>query len=212
MKKLKKGTRKARKYCRPIKAIQIGSNQGHDDFATLVKENEPEHIDLLVLVEPQSTFNELLEKCYKGYSPKIENVAINLDEKISEETLFIHEYHWLASMKADHIAKHGFEAEGRIKVPAMTINRLFEKHDIRTLDILFIDAEGLDDQIIMSIDFDKYKIESIYFEHLHIDSDNLTKFLEKKNYVVESAGFKDDLTSVARKKSLLQIILSKLGF
>jgi hypothetical protein len=53
------------------------------------------------------------------------------------------------------------------------------------LDILFIDAEGYDDEIIRSIDFNIYKINKIYFENLHLKTD-VNDYLKSKGYAVKT--------------------------
>ena len=64
------------------------------------------------------------------------------------------------------------------------MNNLLDKYNITELDILFIDTEGFDDKIIMSIDYEKFNIKSIFYENLHIENNPLIEFLNKKNYIV----------------------------
>ena len=67
----------------------------------------------------------------------------------------------------------------------MTVNQLFDKHQMKKIDYLFIDSEGLDEVIIKSIDFDKYEIDQIYFEGLHINVHSTVEFLFNKGYGTE---------------------------
>ena len=76
----------------------------------------------------------------------------------------------------------------------MNINNLFEKHQLDTIDYLFIDVEGLDLTVLKSINFSKYNIRNIQIEHVHIDSSELNSFMSihgfrKKAVAIDSSGF-----------------------
>lgn len=152
-----------------MRIVQIGTCEGNDDLSTLIDQNEP---DLLVLVEPLHIHNEKILKCYGWINNLIlENIAITDEEKDTLD-FFYHEndgpaYH-VASTNINHILKHGYNIDGiqKITVNCMTINQLFDKHNLININILFIDAEGIDDKIIKSIDFNRYSIDSIYFEKI----------------------------------------------
>jgi FkbM family methyltransferase len=83
-------------------------------------------------------------------------------------------------------------------VNVMTISEVMDFFELTHLDILFIDAEGCDAEIIASINFDKYDIDSIYFEHLTIDNQSNEKFLNSKGYVISKTD--DYNTWVATKQ------------
>jgi len=62
----------------------------------------------------------------------------------------------------------GYESRGECEhrtVPCMTIMGLIEKHYIRSVDVLCIDAEGYDGKIIKSIDFAKCRPKVIIYEY-----------------------------------------------
>lgn len=52
-------------------------------------------------------------------------------------------------------------------INCMSLNKFIETNNIDPLDILYIDTEGLDCNIVLSIDLDKYNIKKIQFEHMH---------------------------------------------
>ena len=181
--------------------IQLGTNIANDDFANIVKSLDKSKINNLILVEPLDVCNYNISRCYKDYNFIIENVAINTDPFIKKETFYVSKLNFLSSLKQGHIEKHNTrEIPKQIQIDAITINELFEKHRIHYVDILFVDCEGIDDKIIKSIDFDKYDIDKIYYEHIHIDNDDLISFLNKRGYEVSKCDFSDGLTSVAIKK------------
>lgn len=183
--------------------IQIGANTGNDDLTNIINKRQP---DYFVIVEPMSIHNEKIEACYDWVKNKvIENVAISTDSKDSV-VFYYHQNdgpeYQVASLDKSHITKHGYSAEGivEIKVPCLTVNDIIQKHNLKTVDILYIDAEGLDDSIIYSIDFDKCEINRIYYENLHIKTD-VKGFLENKGYkIIDNVDLRG-WTNLAQKKA-----------
>lgn len=180
-------------------AVQIGSNKGFDDFTEIIKDK---NIEKLILVEPFEEHNESLLECYKHISDlHIENIIVNDDSNLESEVIYYHEEDAthsnkfeLASLNMFHSLKiRSFYDKEGIKdrrLPSMTLNQLMNKYNITHIDILFVDTEGFDDKIIKSIDFDQLKIKEIYYENLHIDSENLRTFLKEKNYeVTKEVGY-----------------------
>jgi FkbM family methyltransferase len=182
--------------------VQIGTNTANDDFFfNVVSKIEKEKINNLILVEPLSSLNDSIASAYINYNYVLENCVINTDSLIKEEVFYISRYHWLSSLKKEHIDKHKTnEIPVEIRVKAMTVNELFDKHNLLDIDVLFIDCEGTDDLVIKSLDFVKYNVKKIYYEHVHIDNEPLVLFLQEKGYEVSKCNFSDGLTSMAIKK------------
>jgi len=167
--------------------IQIGANRGSDDLTQLIFENK-NRLGKIILVEPMSHHHELLRECYNDIPIIIEGIAITDDPKLGKMPLYYSlqnaPHFEVASFSKEHVLKCGFGADIMEKeVICMTINQLMEKHKLDYLDILFIDAEGLDDRIIKSINFKKYKIKTIIYENLHtLSNERLIHFLSRKGY------------------------------
>ena len=177
-------------------AVQIGANRGNDEFTSLIKS---EHVDTLILVEPLSVHNSSLINCYSNIDNKfIENVIIT-DKENSEEVIYFHkldglEYgnnYELASLNKQHSLniRNSYEEKELIalKLPNLTINNLLDKYNLQNIDLLFIDTEGYDSKIIMSIDFTKFNIREIYYENLHVNAYELRTFLKEKNYAIHES-------------------------
>lgn len=185
--------------------VQIGANRGNDDLSKIINGINP---NLLILVEPFNVHNEKLLEFYSNIKNlHIENVAI--DEISNEEILFY--YHLddgpgyeVASLDPKHIyERHTHLDRNRIssiKVKTLNINDLFKKYELDKIDILFIDAEGHDDTIIKSIDFENCLIDKIYFENLHIKDFSIYDFLEGKNYNLIKKTGTNNWCSLAEKK------------
>jgi hypothetical protein len=66
---------------------------------------------------------------------------------------------------------------------------------------LFIDAEGIDGEIIKSIDFEKFNIKKIFYENLHINNMQIKKFLEEKNFSIKENVLTNGWTNEAIKNN-----------
>jgi FkbM family methyltransferase len=175
--------------------VQIGVNRGNDDLTEIIKDK---NIKKLILVEPLNIHNDHIQQCYSWVKKLyIENIAIGLTPQDDDMISFY--YHisdgpefQVASIDKNHVAKHyGWDYSGivEIKVKSMSLNNLFKKYKLSKIDVLFIDAEGIDDLIIKSIDFSNYDIKKIYFENLHITHKDIYEFLKEKNYkITQSVG------------------------
>jgi FkbM family methyltransferase len=176
-----------------MKIIQIGSNNGNDSVRQFITENQ-NNIDLVVLVEPIPFILDQLKESYKNFNNIfIENIAIS-DDEFEKFTLYYEEgsNYELSSFRKQHLidCNCSLEKIKSIDVDCLTINQLFEKHNIDTLDYLHIDTEGLDVHIISSIDFNKFKINNIIFEVIHADGTQklgtnyteTTEYLKKLGY------------------------------
>ena len=77
----------------------------------------------------------------------------------------------IGSFNREHLVKHNIPSD-KIEyrmVNCMKLSDLLDKYKIKELDYLFIDAEGSDADILLSLDFSRYKVKNIVFEYWHID-------------------------------------------
>jgi FkbM family methyltransferase len=153
----------------PISFVQIGASAGGDEVFDFFKNK---HVGFGLLVEPNPNLTDRLLKSYES----IDNVVLEECAIVPHEDIKNVRMHWtdkhigVGSVFKEHVHKHGY-TDDDIEIfdaPAMTINSLFEKYNISKLDHLFIDTEGLDADIILSLDLDKYDIKTISYEHFHI--------------------------------------------
>lgn len=184
-----------------MNVIQIGANKGcnsenngPDDFFSLIKDIP---ISKLILVEPLAFHIEDLKNKYSFIKNlDIENVAITSHQNKKEIDFFYHEndgpLYLVSSVDINHILKHGFNENGilKITVPCLMANELFEKYNLIDIDILCIDTEGMDGEILKSIDFDKFKIKEIYYEYTHQQFD-IAEFLQTFGYSLEHEIWRD---------------------
>jgi hypothetical protein len=178
--------------------VQIGTHKAYDDLYSIVSEINPSDIENLILIEPQEQYNPSISECYNRYNPSIENILIHYKDIDNEYFYYTNETE-VSSIKSSHLIEHYQSNYNIISKKCITINKLFEKYKMSKIDILFIDAEGIDDEIIYSIDFDKYDVSEIYYENLHINNASVENFLVKKNYSVTKNVLSNGWTNKAKK-------------
>lgn len=101
-----------------------------------------------------------------------------------------------SSSVVDHIKKYK-ESIKKINVSAKPLRKVFSEHCITKIKVLFIDVEGMELDVLESIDFDSVIIESICLENNSYDlygDDIIRKFLISKNYTfIGRIGHLDDI-------------------
>jgi len=163
--------------------VQIGAYDGKegDPIRDFVRQRHWPGL----LVEPQPDALDRLRRNYAGCPGlTFENAAIAGRGgilpfyKLKDEyaSLFHGDHGTLSSLDPEHILKHlskpldAGEALAVTEVSCLTFTSLLAKHGINRIGLLQIDAEGRDDEIIKSIDFNAVKPDIIRFEHAHIDA------------------------------------------
>lgn len=152
-----------------------------------------------ILLEPVRYVFEGLVRNYKDERNLIfENIAIS-DTTSVRNFYYLKEtsdplpswYDMLGSFLIDNVLKHKRSIpniEKYIvveKVRTITVEDLIKKHNVKKLDLLYIDAEGYDYEILKQLRFSNIKPRMILFEHKHLKEDDYRqsqKLLRKNNY------------------------------
>ena len=188
--------------------VQIGANRGNDHVTKLIEERKVE-FKKIVLVEPIAYVLEELRTCYKD----VKNVIIeNCIISTSQEKYLKIYYHRgsnyeVSTLNKTHLSEHGCP-DSYIEfseVENKTLTELLIKHDITHLDYLFIDTEGHDIDILMSLDLSAVIVENIHFEVSHSDGvfkqgprfEAICNYLKSKSYDYTVSGA--DLTAKRKK-------------
>tara|TARA_R100000808_G_C2150293_1_gene159016 strand:+ start:1918 stop:2721 length:804 start_codon:yes stop_codon:yes gene_type:complete len=165
-----------------LNIVQIGSSTGGDaasDFFACYEE----FIGLGILIDASPESVEATEEYYKNNFPTslhedrliYSNYAIVADPLISEIQLFrpegqpTSEYSSVFKSHVDaHRAGHHKDAVP-VLVPATTLKKVVDKYKLSRIDRLYLDAEGMDADILLSLDLSSMTIPYIVFEHGHTD-------------------------------------------
>jgi GR25 family glycosyltransferase involved in LPS biosynthesis len=163
-----------------MKIIQIGANKANDELSQYLKSNY-DSLEFGLFVEANSLHINDIKECYKKYNNLIvENVAIKTPLQNTDKlTIYYHTNehpdYGMASCDIEHIKKHMTWCPplqgGEIKsfdVKCITLEELFDKYSVEELDWLYLDIEGIDAEVLLTFNWQKYKIKRIEFEQLHL--------------------------------------------
>lgn len=138
-----------------------------------------------ICVEPQSgPFNRLWE--YLGSCQNIRLLNAAVDEKSGSREMYCIPSSieglpaWteqLASFQKEHLLKHEDQAPGLSqhiqtrKVATISFNDLLDRYSVEALDVLQIDAEGLDAQLLAWFPFKRTKPAVLHYEVAHMTAE-----------------------------------------
>jgi FkbM family methyltransferase len=162
-----------------VSFVQIGANDGLQEDPCHAWINHFQWHG--VLVEPQARLASMLREMYR------ENNRIRIEQSIISDKPGSNTLYYLrdsdatpawasgiASMDKQSILQHRHKIPGldsllaEEQLMAMTFDQLLEKYSISTVDFLQIDCEGLDYQIIKSIDLGRLRPAIIGYEHANL--------------------------------------------
>lgn len=177
-----------------LTVVQIGSNSGQDELSEYLHKHH-KSLKFGLFVDANPIHAEKLKSCYQSYQNiAIETIAIkNFDDPSDTVTMYCHDndqQQQVVSTNLDHVKKHEqYWGPGNIKVfisPAITLDKLLDKYNLKYIDWLLLDVEGMEDNLILNLDFTKYSIRKIEFEFVHMDQETLHLIITKLN----SLGYK----------------------
>lgn len=181
--------------------LQVGANDGmkDDQLSRYVREKRWRGI----LVEPQPDVFERLKANYSGHSQLIfENVAIGEGKKslklyrLAAPEEVIHRVDGVTTSDRNRLeaarTKFGWNYPiEELRVPMVTITDLLKRHRVKDMGLLVIDTEGMDYEVLCSLDFNVYRPCIIQFEHIHLSEERLTStlsLLRENGYLFGLAG------------------------
>ena len=168
--------------------VQIGTAYGKDFFYNYIKDLNPNETNI-VLVEPLQ--HEASIEFYKN-TPCMEHGKIDcmknaivpngFKDKTVEMYLFGGDLNLSSALNRMAIPSNNV-----VFIPALQIHELLDsaiKTNEQTdeIEFLCIDAEGLDVELLNSIDYEKYNIRNIFFEYWDFDDDANNVYKSKSKY------------------------------
>lgn len=173
--------------------VQIGTNTGKDHVRDFCKTIKPMFI---LLVEPFDIHYDSIKKNYMGIANVAYECTAIMSVPMDTTTLYFadkdgpsgHPLHTFEVTSAipDHLVKHGYSRSDlkSFSVKCKTMSQLFDTYSLKKIDYLFLDIEGIDFEIVTSIDFVSYDIRNIQIEFLHLDRDALVAFMTGHGYSI----------------------------
>ena len=189
--------------------IEAGANDGISQSNTALYEFEYGWKGLLVEPNPKKYFeckerriNSIVEN-YALVSNSYRGNFINGDFGHQDYTsslmsMVLDEGDWCDDVMRES-QKNRREHEMVIEVPAITLNKLLEKHNIKNIDFFSLDVEGYEISVLNGFDIERYLpsymlIETTTFEN-RISA--IFEYMDNKNYkVVERLSCNDFLFTI----------------
>ena len=207
--------------------VHLGAGAGDLDYRANFRCGVTEFIkknynlgDKIYCVEANSLNIKKLKKTYEKYqNVEIYNLAITNNKSNKIKFFYTDKdapHFQVASIKEDHVKnQYPNEIVKNFIVDAVTISDLFKLINQTNIDYLSIDLEGIDFEILMSIDFKKNQIKKISIEHLHLTKSQkkvMVNHLAEKGYSYCGFGYDHNNFDFlfVRKKIYWNIILSKI--
>ena len=175
--------------------IQIGAGVGDQDarvnfkdgFTKFVKNIKLDKNDKILLIEANPLNIKKLQECWKNYeNTKIFNLAL-VDKNFSEKDIKLYyteddrPYYQVTSLFYSHVKKH-YPTSKILELHTETKNiNSFLNTEVGNdiIKYLAIDAEGIDFDLMMDIDYQNFDIQNISFEVLHLNLKQKKKIKEK---------------------------------
>lgn len=158
--------------------IQLGCNNG-SDISDLISEFE-----FILLVDANPHCIELAKERYKEFS-NVSYEVLAMSGEFKSVMLYIphfevHKTSPHSSIYISHVLKHGHDENAikGISMQTVTLNHLMNKYRLTTLEMLLVDCEAEDVHIINAINFDKFNIKYIKYEHGHASLEEQKKTLD----------------------------------
>lgn len=190
--------------------VQIGAMDGvsNDPIHDLVKA----HGWRGILVEPMRDHFERLQQTYAGCPGLIfENAAIaeytgaGTMYRIPTETMVEHNLpRWTLEASSFFMDRTALASESikphvtQEPVRCIRLNDLLVHHDVKSIDVLQLDAEGSDFKILRQLNFERFRPAIINMEIVNLPNSELAKckqLLDKHRYLYSKTGY--DLLAVA---------------
>lgn len=209
--------------------VHFGAGAGDQDprsnfrcgFTEFVKKNY-KFGDKVYAVDANSKNIDKLKDCYSDFIDiNIINIGISAHQSGVLNFYFTEDdkphYH-VCSTNIKHVKKYYPNSKiEKFSIKTLTVNDFFEMYDLKKINYLSIDLEGIDYEVLMSINLQKYNIENISIEYLHLTKKQKRKLinhLTKNGYSYCGFGYDHQNFDFLfkKRKILCNIILSKILF
>lgn len=203
--------------------IQIGANDGitGDPLYSLINRYKWQGI----VIEPLPDIFRQLQQNY-SHIPDIicENAALSPEDnnltfyQVNDQTHTLpYWHHQLSSFKKPVIEKHSnrhvdlHQYIQPLNINRITWHELIRKYNINQTDLLCIDTEGFDYEILKMINFADTQVNTIIFEHRHLDQHEQSKAFQKlKTHGFVLYSFKLDTIAINTKSTFSATLIKHL--
>jgi FkbM family methyltransferase len=162
--------------------VQLGACYGDDHVSKFYNDDNQ-----IVLVEANEMHIRHLKDTYPAAN--VIHAAIVPDQSYGKTITMYYStddspHYEITSTDQDHLFKHGKSQESirSFQSPTMTLSALLDSIWDK-VDILFVDIEGLDEDVLKATPLAKYDIDKIQVEMLHLkDKASLLAYMDEQGY------------------------------
>ena len=136
--------------------------------------------------------NARYEKLWRAARPKDKFINTLVSADTQKDMPFYEHYAGFVSTAVREHASQFDEEDFNLKYKdSLNINEVLTKNNINRIDILFIDIEGMDYEVLSSLDFDQYQPNFICIEDHDFQKDlsfgdsEINAYLQKKGYLLD---------------------------
>lgn len=154
--------------------LQIGCNNCKDHVFDFVSKHI-DNINHLIPVDIYDVFIKYANNAYKNVKKLTTIVTAITNDPNQNDMILYHVNNSMfsahTSFNYDHMIKHKHSPENIVKKthPSRTVSSILEEYNIKNLDRLYIDTEGLDIDILYSIDYSKYDVRYIWIHEQAVE-------------------------------------------
>jgi len=150
--------------------VQIGCGTCEDDVFNFIKEHHNE-IEMFVVIDALIDCVEKAKKVYSFLGDKL--IALNCAVAPVDGLFYLwypcdEEQSGHASLNPEHVLRHKHPKIDKIAVPCVSLNGLLNSIKSK-VDRLYIDIEGFDVDVLLSLDLNRFKPDFIQYEFYHSD-------------------------------------------
>ena len=184
--------------------IEAGANDGLSQSNTALYEFEYGWKGLLVEPNPKKCFEckkRRIKSIVENYALVSDNYTDDYIEGNFDETGYSESLTSLVYDKGDwcdsHLQIHKEQIKNNlIKVPAITLNKLLEKHNVDRVDFISLDVEGYEISVLNGFDLDKYNPKYFLIETTNLENrkKSIIEYMEERDYtVIDQPSINDSL-------------------
>jgi FkbM family methyltransferase len=184
--------------------IEAGANDGLSQSNTALYEFEYGWKGLLVEPNPKKCFEckkRRINSIVENYALVSDNYTDDYIEGNFDETGYSESLTSLVYDKGDwcdsHLQIHKEQIKNNlIKVPAITLNKLLEKHNVDRVDFISLDVEGYEISVLNGFDLDKYNPKYFLIETTNLENrkKSIIEYMEERDYtVIDQPSINDSL-------------------
>jgi len=140
--------------------------------------------------------NALYQKFWNSARPKDTFINTLIAAESKKDTPFYEHYAgYVSTAVVEHAEKFDMEDFNLTYRDSQSINEVLVKNNIQDIDILFIDIEGMDFEVLSSLDLTIYQPQYIAIEDHEYLHDKVRDFSQISNYLLNNGYFLEGMMS-----------------